>query len=343
MAKAPNSVIGVDLGRFSIKCVQLQRRGENRFAVTNYATRPITNPLEKTAEELGGVLRDLLKEMGGSARTFAVAVSHPSSILRMIDQPETPTNLLREALRLNGGVLLNQDCREFVLDCDRIPVGGNERLEQNQGRYLVGGLPRTEVQRISTALESTGPSVGCLQLAPISLFNAFEFAHPETFSSQVFFLVDIGYVSSTMILGMRRELVVVRSVEVGGHSILETLSAMSGETHESVLIALEQQDEMMLDNARVALMNLTREISSSIGFFEGRREETVPKIFLSGGPAKSASLLRVMSEELHIPCELWNPFDPCDVSLPARQRERFPSDMFDLHVACGAAAELLNG
>lgn len=341
MAKAPNSVIGLDLGRYSIKCVQLQRRGENRFAVTHYTTRPIDGEAATAAGMLGPIVRDVLKQMG-SAKALGVAVSSPDAILRIIDQPEMPTELLRDALRLNGGTLLNQDCREFVLDCDRVTVGGNERIASGQQRYVVGGLPRRDIVRLKDVLSDAGASVSALQLGPISLFNAFEFSHPEAFTSGAFFLIDIGHLNSTMVLGAKRELVLVRTVDVGGHSILDTLSAMSGEPRESVLIALEQQDEMMLDNARVALMNLTREVSSSIGFFEGRREETVSKILVSGGPAKSSALLRVMADELHIPCEPWNPFDPCEVSLPTRQRERFPADMFDLHVACGAAAELLN-
>jgi type IV pilus assembly protein PilM len=341
MAKLPTSAIGLDLGRYAVKCVQLNRRGEGRFAVTHYATCPITEPVD-TPEQLAAVIRPVLKEMG-SARACAVAVSNPNSLLRLIDQPDTPPELLRNVLRINGGMLLNQDCREMVIDCDKVPVGGNERLEQGQQRYVVGGLPRPDVERLRLALEGAGSQVNALQLAPLSLFNAFEFSQPEVFATQVFCLVDIGFLSSTMVLGTKRELVLVRTVDVGGHTILETLSAMSGEPRESVLIALEQQDEMMLDNARVALMNITREISSSIGFFEGRREETVPKIHLSGGPAKSPAILRVMTEELHIPCEVWNPFDPCEVSLPARQRDRFVNDMFDLHIACGAAAELITG
>lgn len=341
MPKAPNSVIGLDVGRHAIKCVQLQRRGEDRFAVTHYATRPLIGG-EASGTMLGPLIRDLLKQMG-SAKAIGVAISSADSLLRIIDQPEMPTSLLRDALRLNGTTLLNQDCREFVLDCDLIPIGPSERIEPGRQRYLVGGLRRRDVERYHGALEDAGVHANMLELAPVALFNAFEFSHPEIFATQGFFLIDIGHLSSTMVLGTKRELVLVRSVDVGGNSILDTLSAMSGEPRDSVLIALEQQDEMMLDNARVALMNLTREVSSSIGFFEGRREETVTRICVSGGPAKSAALLSVMSDELRLPCEPWNPFDPCEVSLPSRQRERFPADMFDLHVACGAAAELLKG
>ena len=119
-----------------------------------------------------------------------------------------------------------------------------------------------------------------------------------------------------MMVGAKRELVLVRTIDFGGRVLLETLMALSGETRESVLQALEHEDEMMVENTRMALMVLMREIGSSIGFFEGRREETIDRIFVSGAPAKSQTLLKVMSEEVHMPCESWNALGHCEIAVP---------------------------
>ena len=341
MAKAPNTVIGLDLGRYALKSVVMQRKGPGRVALTQYASRTLQQPIENS-EQLTAELRSLFKELGGGAKPCSVAVSSADAIIRIIDQPETPTDVLREALRFNGMTLLNQDCRNFVFDCDRIEVTSPDALESGKKRYLVGGLPRPQITSVQHALEAANTSVHGLQLAPVSLFNAFEFAQPELFSEHGFLLLDIGFSSSTMILGAKRELVLIRTVDVGGQSIVEALMALSGESREAVLIALEQEDEVMVENARMALMNLTREVSSSIGFFEGRREESISQIFVSGGTAKSKTLLKVMSEELHLPCKSWNALEACEVQLPAQKRETYHADALDLHVACGAAAEVLH-
>ncbi|HEX8312117.1 MAG TPA: pilus assembly protein PilM, partial [Chthoniobacteraceae bacterium] len=210
-----------------------------------------------------------------------------------------------------------------------------------QHRYLVGGLPRTHITQVTEALDKVSASVGSLQLAPICTFNAFEFAHPEIFNEGAFFLVDIGHTSSTMMIGAKRELVLVRSIDFGGRVLIETLMALSGETQESVIAALEEEDEIMVENARMALMLITREIGSSIGFFEGRREETIGRVFLSGGPAKSRTVLKVMSEELHMPCEAWNALENCENVLAPNKRDQLLAEAANLTVACGAAAELL--
>ncbi|EDY19549.1 Tfp pilus assembly protein ATPase PilM-like protein [Chthoniobacter flavus Ellin428] len=342
MAKAPNSVIGVDLGRYSLKSVLLQKKGSNRYVLTNFASQVVTAPAE-TADALAQQLKALFKEMGGSAKACAVAVSTPDALIRIIEQPETPPELLREALRLNGMALLNQDCREFVLDCDRIaPLGSPTELTANgRKRYLVGGLPRSQVNLIGSAVEHAGTDVSAMQLAPICAFNAFEFAYEEIFNHQAFFLVDIGHTNSTMMVGLKRELVLVRNIDFGGKALVDALTSLSGEGREAVLQALEQEDEVMVEFARVAINALVREIQNSIGFLEHRHEQTIPKIYITGGPAKSQTLLKVFTEELRLPCEAWSAVSKCESALPAHRTAQLNDHMIDLNVACGAAAELL--
>lgn len=342
MAKASSSVIGVDLGRYSLKSVQLQKKSGNRIVLTHYASQTFNEPLD-SVETLGRHLKTLFKEMGGSAKVCAVGVSSPDSLIRIIEQPETPVEVLREALRLNGMALLNQDCKEFVLDCDRISSNPMvaEGSENNRKRYLVGGLPRSQVTLVGTAFDQTGSEIGVMQLSPICAFNAFELAYSDIFNNQAFFLVDIGHTSSTVMVGSKRELLLVRTIEIGGKALIEALIGLSGEGREAVFQALEQEDEVMVEYTRVALNALLREIQNSIGFLEHRHEETIDKIFISGGPAKSQTLLKVLSEELHLPCESWSAVAKCESALAANRAATLAQDSLDLNVACGAAAELL--
>ena len=99
----------------------------------------------------------------------------------------------------------------------------------------------------------------------------------------------------------------------------------------------------MVEYCRVALSSLIREIQNSIGFLEHRHEETVASIFISGGPAKSATLLKVLSHELGLPCEPWSAVGKCEAAVSASRAEGFAREALDLNVACGAAAEHLHG
>jgi Tfp pilus assembly PilM family ATPase len=88
---------------------------------------------------------------------------------------------------------------------------------------------------------------------------------------------------------------------------------------------------------------LVREIQSSIGFLEHRHEETISKVFVSGGASKSQTLLKVLGEELQLPCESWSAAAKCESTLSANRAASLIHEELDLNVACGAATELLKG
>ena len=121
---------------FSRACV-LQRKGDHRFVLTNYASRAVPEAIN-SADELAQQLKLLLKDLGGSAKNCAIAVSDPTGILRIIEQPNTPVELLRSALRLNGLAVLNQECKDFVLDCAPVSAvsTGRRGPRRHSGREL---------------------------------------------------------------------------------------------------------------------------------------------------------------------------------------------------------------
>ena len=344
--KTPNAVIGVDLGRHSIKTVALQRRGGNRYVVSNYAVH-VMETAPQTAEQLSAELKLALKDYGVSAKNCAVAVSCNDSLIRIIEQPETPREILRDAIRLNGLSLLNQEVKEFVLDCEKIPSSqtgptGARAPTSMAVKYLVAGLPRSRVQLIDQAFQLYRKgSIHNVQLASVCTFNAFEFANPETFANEAFLLVDIGHLNSTVTVGVKKELVIVRAIDYGAGSLREFLVSNGLPNSGDPFSLLDAGDELTMDNARLSLAALTREIASSIGFFEGRREENITHVYVSGGGARLKSLLSILSQELHIPCEGWDPFTTCEVALPAGRKDTLGRDSVSLNVACGAAAEAL--
>ena len=156
-------------------------------------------------------------------------------------------------------------------------------------------------------------------------------------------LVDIGHVDSTVIVGLKGELVMVRSIEYGSQSLLDALASLGGCNQTEAIAALEKGDEMMAEAARLSLTTLTREISNSIGFVEGYCDQSVARILISGGVARSKRILEIIRQDLHLPCETWNPFEKCEISLPSSRKPLFHEEIVNLSIACGAAIEALKG
>lgn len=340
MATIPSLAIGIDLGRNAIKSVVLQRRGANRFAVNSFSVKP-TDERTLLPENLASTLKAVFASLGGKAKAACITVSHANALLRIIEQPKTPPELLRTGLRLNGPALLNQDVKDYVLDCAQVDlVDGVDTGEGKERQYLVGGLPRTQVEDIHVAMESIKRPLTRLQLAPVSAYNAFEFSKPDVFRESPFILVDMGHDNSTVTVGAKGQLVLVRSIEYGGRSLRQALSSFASKDG-NIYDDLDGGEEVLVDTARMSLAALTREVSGSIGFFEGRREETISQIYVSGGLARSQTLLNLMSEELRMPCEAWHAFERCEIALPETAKADFAREAVNLNVACGAAIELL--
>jgi Tfp pilus assembly PilM family ATPase len=362
MARRGNSVFGIDLGKHVFKGVLLQRKGDDRFVLTSYASREVPEEM-KTPEELAQQLKLLFKDLGGSAKGCAVAVSDPASLLRIIEQPNTPIDLLRNALRLNGLAVLNQECKDFVLDCAPVVAeeanghgtngasGSNsdeaaeQQLNAQNGvtktKYLVGGMLRPTVKQISEACSKTKTAADILQLAPVCSFNAFEFAYPEIFAKDAFLLLDMGHLQSTVLIGSKKELVLVRSIDYGGKALTQALTADGALDAHAARVMMEEGDAGMAEICRSSLTRLATEVRNSIGFFEGQHEQAIHRIFVSGGLARTETILQTLSDELGLPCEIWDPLETCEVALPPAKRQALPNEFVSLNVACGAAFEYL--
>lgn len=351
MAKRATSVFGIDLGKHVLKGVTLRRKGDGRFVLTSFASRPAPEEFA-SGDELVQELKQLVRDLGGGAKACALAVSDPDTILRIIEQPDTPVHLLRNALRLNGLAVLNQDCKEFVLDI--APVGGQANSRTNserssgggtsvltQTKYLVGGMLRSQVKQISAAASKLRLSAELLQPAAVCSFNAFEFAYPEVFANEAFLLLDMGHLQSTVLIGSQSELVLVRSIDYGGKALMQALTAEDALDANAAWLMIQQGDEGMTEICRHSLARLAVEVRNSIGFFEGQREEAINRIFVSGGLARAEAVLQALSDELGLPCEIWDPLETCEVALPSAKRQALPNEFVSLNVACGAAFEYL--
>jgi Tfp pilus assembly PilM family ATPase len=360
MARRGNSVFGIDMGKHVFKGVLLERKSDNRFVLTSYASREVPEEIS-TPEELAQQLKLLLKDLGGSAKGCAIAVSDPESLLRIVEQPNTPIDLLRNALRLNGLMVLNQECKDFVLDCALLspePKNGPPTNGAANGsgeapvpapavngnahrKYLVGGMLRPTVKQISEACSKSRVSADILQLAPVCSFNAFEFAYPETFAKEAFLLLDMGHLQSTVMIGSQKELVLVRSIDYGGKALTHALTADGALDEGAARVMMQEGDAGMADICRTSLARLATEVRNSIGFFEGQHEQSIHRIFVSGGLARTETILQTLSDELGLPCEIWDPLETCEVALPPAKRQALPHEFVSLNVACGAAFEYL--
>ena len=150
-------------------------------------------------------------------------------------------------------------------------------------KYLVCGMLRPTVKQISDAMSKARVSADILQLAPICSFNAFEFAYPQVYANDTFLLLDMGHLQSTVLIGSKKELVLVRSIDYGGKSLTQALMA-DGALAASAARVMMNEGDRAWRKLSDSLTRLAMEVRNSIGFFEGQHEENIHRIFVSGRP-----------------------------------------------------------
>lgn len=346
MVKLSNSAIGVDLGQHTIKAVRLQRRGGNRVAIAGYAIRELGDRGAKE-DEIQHHLKLLIEELGGKVKSHATSMSDDEMILRIVEQQATPLEVLRSALKLNASALLHEDCKNYLLDCDTVdgsdPSVSEAQQRPNQVKYVIGGLPRQKVAHVTGAFAKLKAPVQTVQLAPICLFNAFEYARPKIFSSEPFLLLDIGHRRSTVVGGFAGRIVMVRTINYGGKSLLDDVMMNGAINRDAAILLLEQNDGGLAEAVEKSLQLISREMLSSIGFYEGQLDRSIRIVYVSGAAMRAEMVLQALSDSLNIPCEAWDPFGSCEVALPDAKRKSLPRDARSLNVAFGAACELIRG
>jgi len=363
MAKRGNSVIGIDLGKRTYKAVLVNKKSETRYALTSFASHEVPEEVT-TTDDVAQHIKQLLKDLGGFTKSCALAVSEPDALLRIIEQPTTPPELLRNALRYNGLSMLNQDCKDFVLDVASISYNGGQAVTiaaagegegqattqvqappapqtQTQTRYLVGGLLRSRVKEIFEAVAKTRLSVELMQLAPVCSFNAFEVAYPNVHQKEAFLLLDLGHLQSTVLIGCNRELTLTRAFDYGGKHFTQALTADGALDANAAYLMINEGDPGMAEICRNTLSRLCTEVRNSMGFFEGQHETSIHRLYVSGGLSRAEMILQTLSDELGLPCEVWDPLENCEVALPAAKRKNLQQEFVSLNVACGAAFEYL--
>src|SRR5437667_10343008 len=129
-----------------------------------------------------------------------------------------------------------------------------------------------------------------LQLATRCSVNAFEFGYPEIFHNEAFLLLDMGCLQSTVLIGNKRELVLVRSIDYGGKALTQALTADGALEADAAWVMIQQSDAGMADICQISLARLATEVRNSIGFFEGQREEGIHRVFVSGGLGRAETV-----------------------------------------------------
>jgi type IV pilus assembly protein PilM len=344
-----DQTLAVDLGGRTTKAVRVQRRGQG-YALGGYAL--LDAPIfEKTisAEMLAEHLKAVTQALAPTTKHVTLTVGVNDALVRHAEMPRMPIDDLRLALKLNPKSYLQQDLSGYLFDCHVLPPGqpskSAEKPKELSGltkqKVLVTGARKQLIDDYVKGAKGAGLTVDCIVPGLIGPVNVFEQAMPEVFANEAVALLDLGFRSSSICIVHQGELILSRVVGIGGDRLTSGLAEVINVSYaeaEGIKIGMPGEVQAQLESL---VLPLGRELRASIDFFEHQRDCAVTKVFLTGGSARSETIVQMLQREMMIECKLLNPTTFLEMELPPQQAGEIEQIAPQLTVALGTALAAL--
>jgi len=367
--------LGIDIGASQIKAA-LIRRQRDAYELLEYAVHaiPATSAKAYRGPEFVAELQKTIDTLKTSERRAYVTISCSSAMVCQAEFPPVPIEEIKSALKLNSAGYLRRDFSSYYLDAFELKRGSQDPKAKTKGPtkpvedpkskdtpktkdkenkpkdkdkdgaktiILVGGATKEEVDACREALTAAKIKPQVIELAAVSVINAFHISHPEI-QDEVVVLVDIGARMTSVNFLQRGLPLITRIMHFGGVQISEYIGQVL------MLKAPEAEEEKrkmsppVQELVKTAISPLAREIRSSIDFFERQNDLHVQRIYACGGSASSPQVLEILGEAVGTPVECWNAVESLDVSQFNGGTRRVLSMGPSLAAAVGVAAGRLS-
>lgn len=330
--------IGLDIGTDSIKMIQLRRVGASMVVAAcgrwGFPDSAGDDATQRRRDAIKAV-RSMLRCRGFHGRRVITALSCAELGLKSIRLPHMGAAEQEKAVRREAKERFGFEVTPAQL---KYMVAGQVRSGDETYDEIIMMVPRDQtIQEHLAILQEMGLRPEHIEAAPVALFRAFErYLRRRADDEAVSVLVDMGARGTRVIVARGKQIVFVKSIDIGGRTLTEAvarqLNLTNSEAHELRMRAArplqranderdDQQGELssvdwtIHDAVRGEVENLAREISLCLRYcsvtFRGLHPQCVT---LSGGEVYDTLLVRLLGEQLTPRCVVGHPLKGIDIS-----------------------------
>ncbi len=306
-------IVGIDIGSSSVKLVQLKGHKEG-YLVENIGMAPlppeaiVDNTLMDSSSVVE-VIRNLLKGLNIMAKEAACSVSGNAVIIRKISMPTMPQDELEDQIQWEAEQYIPFDINDVNIDFQILASDDYDAAKMN---VLLVASKKDIINDYLAVFNEAGLKLVVVDVDAFAVQNVFELNY-EPAPDEVSALINIG--ASIMNLNIVKDGVSLftRDVQMGGNLYTEELQKQFGvstDEAEQLKITGDAPDQERLRET-VARVNetLALEMRRSLDFYNSTAgDEKIVKVYMSGGGAKIAMLVDVVSQRLGLPVEILDPF-----------------------------------
>jgi len=309
-------IVGVDIGSFSVKVVQL-RRTSAHWIVTNAGIVDISHKgAESPAHRETNCARALLNcvRLSGAKRSLAVCgVGGQEVAVRNFEFPAVPPGEIDRAVELEAKQVCPFNASDIVADYHLIPApAGKPNGKGKTSGYLV--VAAGPLVKYKNRLARKG-KLDCVLMDAdaLALLNCFKELEKPSDNHGVAIL-NIGHIETTVAVEGNGGWPFVRSLNYAGDSIIRSIAAENDATPDAVRAAFagdpKDLPHAMRESFERACERLIGDITKTVRYY-GAQEGAfvISKVLVCGGFSLFGDVAKLLGKKLPMEVTLWNPFE----------------------------------
>lgn len=308
-------VVGIDVGMFSTKVVQL--RYESERAVLESYGELLNERYFKSAggiaggflryadNDLASLIKDVMTESNINAKDAVFSIPAASSFVVKITLPKITPKEVESAIPFEARKYIPIPISEVILDWDILPSD-----EHNQTDVLLVALPRQIVEKYKRVAGIAGLNVRALEVETFSLVRSLV-GHDPTPQA----IINLGYHSTTIAVVDQGKLRLSHNFDRGSNELTKALERglnVNQERAEQIKrdIGLgEQIEEKEISSIMVPLLQtLLSEVERVIDIYNRKTPRKIQKINLTGGGSQLKGVVEFAATTFGIEIGRGNPF-----------------------------------
>jgi type IV pilus assembly protein PilM len=329
--------IGLDIGSTAIRLVQL--RPGAKPSLMAYGSVPVTGNItisDSAADQdkVAELIKQLLVENKITARDVVVGLPSSKVFATVIRTPNIDRKQLGKAINYQAEQFIPMALSQVKMDWALL----DETPDAKNLDVLLVSAPNSIVDKYVSIVEKAGLEALALEANAIASTRAL-----LPVGAPPVVVLDMGSLDSDVSIIWKNAPMLIRSVEVGGTTVVRTVSKVLGldetqATQFTYKFGLTQSklEGQVYRAVRPVLDGLVAEIEKSVKFFNSRYPDVkLEKLVVTGGPSMMPELGIYLANSLGMPVEFGNAWT--NVSYPENLQDKLMSISSQYATAVGLA------
>ena len=318
--------LGIDIGKFSIKLVELERDKEqinliNVGSINTFDNIDLYDIDKISKSQIIACIQDLCSNMNiktKKVKNLVTSLSGSSIDARQVSMLDMPDKELVSSLELEAKKHTPLDGTETIIDYHHL---GKDQNELDKINLILTTTTKNKISDHAEILKGSGFKPGIFDADPIALSNLYQFSNvlPDSGSDV---LINIGHSTTTIVVWGKNATFFTREINISGHHITKAiiqennLSYKEAEKNKKLkgidaftIDTTENNQNSINIEKRTVYNNLIEEIRKTLRFYmKNNNQSFFNTFYLSGGCSGIYEIDKTIADNLNVKVEIVNPF-----------------------------------